>query len=79
MAEEAGLSPNHFSSLFHKVVGPSFREYLCRVRVEESKRLLLSTDYTLADIAAAMGFADQSSFCKAFKRIMGISPGKYRS
>lgn len=78
VAGEVGISPNHFSTLFHKTVGISFRDYLSQVRVEESKRLLLYTDYSLADIAAAMGFPDQSNFSKVFKRITGISPGKYR-
>lgn len=78
VAGEVGISPNHFSALFHKTVGVSFREYLSRTRVEGSKQLLLYTDYSLADIAAAMGFPDQSNFSKVFKRITGISPGKYR-
>ena len=78
VAGEIGISPNHFSALFHKTVGISFRDYLSQVRVEESKRLLLYTDYSLADIAAAMGFPDQSNFSKVFKRITGMSPGKYR-
>ena len=78
MASEVGISPNHFSTLFHRMVGVSFREYLCQTRVEGSKQLLLYTDYSLADIAAAMGFPDQSNFSKVFKRITGISPGKYR-
>lgn len=78
VASEVGISPNHFSTLFHRTVGISFREYLCQTRVEGSKQLLLHTDYSLADIAAAMGFPDQSNFSKVFKRITGISPGKYR-
>ena len=78
VAREVGISPNHFSAVFHRTVGVSFRDYLSQLRVEESKRLLLYTDYSLADIAAAMGFPDQSNFSKVFKRITGISPGKYR-
>ena len=78
VASEVGISPNHFSTLFHKTVGVNFREYLCQTRVEGRKQLLLYTDYSLADIAAAMGFPDQSNFSKVFKRITGISPGKYR-
>lgn len=78
VAGEVGISPNHFSALFHKTVGTSFREYLCQIRVEESKRLLLYSEESLADIAASMGFPDQSNFSKVFKRITGMSPGKYR-
>ena len=79
VAGELGLSPNYFSSLFRQTVGVSFREQLARIRVEESKRLLLSTDASLTDVAIAMGFSDQSSFCKLFKRIVGMTPGKYRN
>ena len=78
-AEYVQLSPSYFSTLFSQIVGISFREQLCRIRVEESKQLLLSTDYSLANIAVAVGFPDQSYFCKAFKRIVGLTPGKFRS
>ena len=79
VAEEVQLSPSYFSTLFRQIVGTSFREYLCKIRVEESKRLLLSTDYSLADIAISMGFPDQSYFCKVFKQLVGITPGKFRN
>ncbi len=79
ISEYVGLSTSYFSSLFSQVVGLSFREYLNNIRVEESKRLLLSTKYDLADIAVAMGFPDQSYYCKVFKKITGITPGKFRS
>lgn len=78
VASEVNISPNHFSALFHKTVGVSFRDYLSQLRVEESKRLLLYSEYSLAEIASAMGFPDQSNFTKVFKRITGMSPGKYR-
>lgn len=78
-AAELGLSANYFSSLFRDTVGVSFREQLSRIRVEESKRLLLSTNDSLAEIAVAAGFADQSSFCKTFRRVVGLTPGKYRA
>jgi len=79
VAEYVQLSPSYFSSLFHQTVGVSFREHLCRIRVEESKRLLLNKQYSLADIAISMGFPDQSYYCKVFKRIVGVTPGKYRA
>ena len=78
VAAQVGLSPNYLSTLFQQVVGVSFREQLCRIRVEESKRLLANTEYPLSAIALAMGFTDQSYFCKVFKRITGITPSQYR-
>ena len=79
VAGSVGLSANHFSTLFHETVGMSFQDYLSQLRVEESKRLLLSTDYTLSDIAIAMGFSDQSHYCRVFKKVTGLSPGKFRN
>lgn len=73
------LSNGYFSTLFSQVVGMSFREYLCSVRIEASKQLLLSTNYSLADIAVAVGFPDQSYYCKTFKKITGLTPGKFRA
>ena len=73
-----GLSPSYFSTLFRQTVGISFREHLNRIRVEESKHLLLDRKHTLADIAISVGFPDQSYYCKVFKRIVGVTPGKYR-
>ena len=78
VAEYVQLSPSYFSTLFRQVVGVSFREQLCRIRIEESKQLLLSTDYSLTDIAIAVGFPDQSYYCKVFRRIVGLTPGKFR-
>ena len=79
VAKQVNVSPNYFSALFRRTVGCTFREHLCRVRVEESKRLLLSTQYSLKEIAVAVGFSDQSYFSKVFKQHTGLSPGQYRS
>ena len=78
VADYVGLSPSYFSTLFRQTVGVSFREHLNWIRVEESKRLLLNRQYTLADIAISMGFPDQSYYCKVFKKFIGVTPGKYR-
>ena len=84
VAEYIGLSPSYFSTLFRDVVGVTFREHLCRIRVEESKHLLLSKKYSLADIAVSMGFPDQSYYSKVFKQIVGgernrRGPGSHRN
>lgn len=79
VAQEVGLSSSHLSALFSQVLGMSFQDYLCSIRIEESKRLLLNTNYSLSEIAHAMGFPDQSYFSKVFKKSVGVSPGKYRN
>ena len=78
VAAHVHLNPSYFSTMFRQATGSTFKEYLSMVRVEESKRLLANTDYSLIDIAVATGFQDQSYFSKVFKRYTGLTPGQYR-
>jgi YesN/AraC family two-component response regulator len=78
VAEQVHLNPAYFSSLFKQSTGSSFKEYLNMVRIEESKRLLSNTDYSIMDISQAVGFEDQSYFTKIFKKYTGLTPREYR-
>lgn len=78
VANYVHLNPSYFSTLFKKSTGSTFKEYLNMVRVEEGKRLLGNTDYSLIDIAIAVGYEDQSYFSKVFKKYTGLSPKQYR-
>lgn len=78
VAGHVHLNAAYFSSMFKQSTGSSFKEYLNMVRVEESKRLLANTDYTIVDIAIAAGFEDQSYFSRVFKKYTGLTPRQYR-
>ena len=78
VAAHVHLHPSYFSTLFKSSTGSSFKEYLNMVRIEESKRLLANTDYSIIDIAVATGFEDQSYFSKVFKKYTGLTPKQYR-
>ena len=78
LADELGISPSYFSSLFSKCMGVGFHEYLTRFRMEEARQLLTATRYPINRIAVTVGYADQSSFTKAFKRVTGITPYQLR-
>ena len=78
VAAQVGLNPSYFSTYFKQICGSSFKEYLNMVRVEEAKRLLANTDYSILDIAIAIGFDNQSYFSKVFKRVTGVTPGRFR-
>ena len=73
--EPAPTSP---SSLPRRT-GTTFSNYVIQVRIEKSKQLLLDSSVKLADVAYLVGFVDQSYFTKCFRKIVGISPGKYRN
>lgn len=59
--------------------GSSFRDVLDQFRIEESERFLLQGKMTLVEIALALGFADQATWSRAFRRLRGSSPTSWRS
>ena len=79
LAEIADLSPSHFSRMFKQSRGVSPGDYLLRRRVERTMELLSGTDLTLAEIALAVGFSDQSHCSRSFRKLTGICPSEYRS
>lgn len=72
------LSSPYFSKIFKAETGEGWSGYLSRLRVEKSKALLLSSQIRLSDIAALVGFEDQSYFTKVFKKVTGVSPNQFR-
>lgn len=58
--------------------GTSYREILEATRRELAERYLKDGEYSQAQIAFMVGFADQSNFARAFKRWTGVSPGEYQ-
>lgn len=78
VANHVHLNPAYFSTLFKQSTGSSFKEFLNIVRIEEGKRLLANTDYSIIDIAIAIGFDNQSYFSKVFKKYTGLTPKQYR-
>ena len=78
LAEKEELSLHYLSHLFQESLGMPFQEYLSRVRCEQARRLLLSTDQTLLDIGIACGFSDPKYFNRGFRRQYGCSPKEYR-
>jgi AraC family transcriptional regulator len=74
LARQAGVSRFHFARQFRLTTGVSPMAYLRRVRIEHSLRMLLSGDSTIAEVAARLGFADQSHFTRIFARMVGMSP-----
>jgi YesN/AraC family two-component response regulator len=79
IAKIIGLNPIYLCQLFKKEVGISLREYIQQQKIEEAKRLLTSTSYSLTDIWTYLYFTDQSHFTKVFKRFAGITPKQYRN
>jgi AraC-like DNA-binding protein len=71
-------SPAHFSRLFSRTTGYSFKDFLLQCRLEKGKELLRSSRLNVAEIAAAVGYEDPFQFSKVFRKRVGISPRQYR-
>ena len=80
IAERAGLSPHHFSRLFTARMGRSVMAYVRGRRlVRAARRLCSEPDLKLVELAFDCGFDSQEAFTRAFKRVFGVSPGRFRS
>lgn len=78
VAEYVDLSPNYFSSLFKREMGIAFADYVNEIRIKESQFLLETTDYSIVDIAVAVGFNNQNYFTTIFRKHTGTTPKQFR-
>ena len=78
VARECSLSAGHFARAFRHSTGLSPHQWLVWCRIDKAHELLRDGGLSLAEIARACGFADQSHFTKAYTRLRGISPGAWR-
>lgn len=78
ISKMAYMSPTYFSKKFKKVTGFGFNEYLNNVRIKMATNMLVETQYSVTEIARFCGYKDSNYFGDVFKKIMGVSPSKYR-
>jgi AraC-like DNA-binding protein len=74
LARQVGVSRFHFARLFRVSTGESPMAYLLRSRVERAKQLLIADEQPVCEIAAALGFCDQSHLTRTFRRMTGLTP-----
>jgi len=78
VAGEVGVHPVHLARAFRRHVRCSVGEYVRRVRIDYACQQLSGSQRSLAEIALAAGFADQSHFSRTFKRLTGLPPAAFR-
>ncbi len=78
IAKFCGLSRTHFGRLFKKVTGQSPQQYLTNFRMTRAVELMRTTDLTLGEIAARVGYSNQLYFSKVFHRVYGVPPRTWR-
>jgi AraC-like DNA-binding protein len=78
IAKAGGVCRSKCCFLFKQTLHQSVFEYLLNFRVRQSFGLLSNEEISITDVATAVGFSGTSYYGEIFKRIAGISPGKYR-
>lgn len=78
MARTAMFSKFHFSRMFQRVTGISPGRFLSALRLQEAKRLLLTSSMTVADISHLVGYNSIGTFSSRFRVSVGVSPTTYR-
>lgn len=78
VSNHVSMNYSLFSLLFKQYAGVNFVSYLQNLRVEETKRLLTTTDWRVSEIGRRAGFVDEKHFLKVFKNATGLSPSEYR-
>ena len=78
LARQGALSRSLFAEKFTELVGEPPLRYLTRLRLNAAATRLRSTNDKLSAIAADTGYESAAAFTKAFKRILGKTPGEYR-
>jgi len=78
VARAVGLSPSHFSRLFHARTGLRYKEYVNEVRLQYVRRELRERDTPVTQIALDAGYHTLSQFNRQFKGHYGVAPREYR-
>jgi transcriptional regulator GlxA family with amidase domain len=78
LAERMAMSVRHFERVFTREVGITPSQYVLQMRVEAARRLLERTDRGLKHVASTAGFGSVDVMRRAFVRLLGITPRRYR-
>jgi AraC-like DNA-binding protein len=78
LAQLENYNPTYYIGWFKNKIGVTPSEYLNRLRIGKAKEMLINTQCRIIDIAIQTGYANGSSFARAFRQSEGISPQEYR-
>ena len=78
MIARSGLPTATFARRFKKATGLSPQDFVLSVRIEEAKQMLETSEATVDEICAAVGYEDAASFRRVFKRRSGSTPSQHR-
>ena len=78
IADAVQLSTSSVSNIFKQETGYSTYEYLTKIRIDKAAELLTGTSLRIAEIAASVGYQNENSFIRSFRKAKSVTPGKFR-
>jgi transcriptional regulator GlxA family with amidase domain len=78
LAARVGMSPRTFARVFRRETGTTPAAFVEELRVEAARRLLQTTDLTVATVAGRVGMKHAETLYRAFQRRLGTTPDRYR-
>jgi AraC-like DNA-binding protein len=78
LADTLGVHPSYLSRTFKKALGMTLTDYINKLRIEEAKYLLDSSNESVATIALSVGYNDPNYFSKVFTKLEHVTPQDYR-
>jgi AraC family transcriptional regulator len=79
MSKIAYISPYHFNRIFRQITGIPPNQFFYALRLENAKRLLLTTDTNVTDVCFDVGYNSLGTFIRRFTGLVGVSPSRFRS
>ena len=78
VADSLNISYPYLSKLFKEMESQNIADYINEIRIEEGKKLLISSNLTVKEIASEVGYSNHQSFERYFKKYNDLAPGQYR-
>lgn len=78
LAKKVGLSPIYISKMFKEKLGINYIDFLTECRIEKAKKLMCDPEKSIKEITFEVGYHDPNYFSKVFKKMVAVSPNKYR-
>ena len=79
LAAVVNMSPYHFARLFRHSTGVPPHRFVVRQRIARARAFLATEELSIAQISGMVGFRTPSHFATVFRRVLGITPGAYRT
>lgn len=78
ISEKLEVTSSYLSKILKKETGLSFIDFLTNTRIEKATQIMKDQSVKIYDVAELVGYSNQHYFCRAFKKIMGVSPTEYK-